>query len=359
MQTTSNFLLLLFLSGATAIDYCGYVSSFLPSECRCSNVNHGFDLKCSVNFFNLDNVGLDLSISPCGHPAEATLDFTDTKFHIQHELAGLHAGKDLKWPVPGLSLDFPEVGEVGMVVDFGFEGNANALTIKIGLDACGKVAKFGICGSQLHVGLPLQVFSHTFQFTQFCNNSALFQHPLGQLLELPKPTNKTNKPAALLTTTVPKQAEATCSYASYSQCDAKWGDVKLGASTNTICHAGCAMTSVAMFLQSAGNNINPLQLNEFLISDGGYASKDLIIWSAVDAQFHVNFQGFNSNPTVDGIKQGLENCHGLIANVRDGSHWVLITGYVSDETFNVHDPGFNTQTYDLSDISQYATYVKN
>jgi hypothetical protein len=118
------------------------------------------------------------------------------------------------------------------------------------------------------------------------------------------------------------------------------------------------MTSVAMFLQSSGNNINPLQLNEYLISNGGYAQQDLIIWSAVDAQFHVNFQGFNSHPTVDGIKQGLDDCHGLIANVRDGSHWVLITGYASDETFTVHDPGFNTQTYDLSDISQYAIYVK-
>jgi hypothetical protein len=368
MAAVSLLLLLTFLTGATAIDYCGYVSSFLPSECRCTNVNRGFDLQCSVNFFNLDNVGLDLNISPCGHPAEAVLDFTDTKMNIHHKLAGLQAGKDLKWPVPGLSLDFPEVGEVGMVVDFGFEGNADSLSIKIGLDACGKVAKFGICGSQLHVGLPLEVFSHTFQFTHFCTNSSLFQPPLGQLLERPKPrpdpipTNTTDKPAALLPRTTPKQGnslETKCSYASYSQCDAKWGDVKLGTSTNTICHAGCAMTSVAMFLQSAGNNINPLQLNEFLISDGGYASKDLIIWSAVDAQFHVNFQGFNSNPTVDGIKQSLDDCHGLIANVRDGSHWVLITGYVSDETFNVHDPGFNTQTYDLSDISQYATYVQN
>ena len=284
---------------STAIDYCGYVARFLPSECNCANANHGFDLKCSVNFFDLDNVGLQIKVAPCGHPAEAELDFTDTKFNIRHELAGLHAGRDLQWPVPGLSLDFPGVGEVGMVVDFGFEGNAASLSLKIGLDACGKVAKIGICGSQLHVGLPLQVFSHTFNFGQFCANSSMYQLPLGELLELPKPrTNKTienetlkeEKKITNWTTTEVDSLDA-CSYSSYSQCDSRWSDTKLGTSTNTICHAGCAMTSVAMFLQSSGNNINPLQLNEYLMSNGGYAQQDLIIWSAVDAQFHVNFQG--------------------------------------------------------------------
>jgi len=407
------FILLLSLfAGATAIDFCGYVSRFLPSECNCANVNHGFDLQCNVNFFNLDKLGVELNVEPCGQPAEAVLDFTDTKFDIHHQLAGLVAGKTLKWPVPGLSLDFPEVGEIGVVLDFGFIGNAASLTINIDIDACGKIEHVGICGSELHLGLPLNVFSHTFDFSEFCTNSSMHQEPLGKLLELPKPMNKTRLPTRTkqieqidIIEQVNKRADAcrengqeceidctycsgdcskccsrccdgqhhvfqhnvaqcgvdvvknidtsSCHYASYKQCDSKWGDLQLGTSTNTICHAGCAMTSVAMFLQTSGNNLTPLQLNEYLISNGGYASKDLLIWSAVDSQFGVTFQGKNKSPTVDGIKQGLNNCHGLIANVRSGSHWVLITEYVSGTTFNVHDPGFNTATYDLSDMSQF------
>jgi hypothetical protein len=336
------------------------------------------DLQCNVDFFDLDTIGLDLNLSPCVNPASATLSVTDTKFNIHHELAGLHAGKALQWPIPGLSLSLPDVGEVGVVVDFNIEGNIAELDLSVGLDACGKIVHVGICGSRLHIGLPLNILSHTFNFSQACDNDAMFQEPLELdavkmlpslfndtvqtktlALVLPPTTTQEEKKTTKELTTESSEMSSSCSYASYKQCDSAWGKVHLGTSTNTICNSGCAMTSVTMFLQSVGNKLTPLQLNEWLISNGGYASKDLLIWGAVDTQFGVTFEGKNTSPTVSDIQKGLDNCQGLIANVRGGSHWVLITGFVSGTTFQVHDPGFNQATYDLSEMKQLAVYNKN
>ena len=353
------YLFVLSLPVIESIDFCGPISRYLPSECHCSNVNHGFDLACEVNFFKLDKIGLDLTLSPCVSPASAELDVTDTKFNIHKELAGLHAGKALQWPIPGLSLSLPKVGEVGVVVDFNIEGDAAELTLKVGLDACGKVSHVGICGSRLHIGLPLNVLSHTFNFSHACDNDAMIQEPLGLDVVKMLPSLHMYNDTTSSSTKVLTSETLSCSYASYKQCDSAWGKVHLGTSSNTICNSGCAMTSVAMYLQSIGNKLTPLQLNEYLISNGGYASKDLLIWGSVDTQFGVTFEGKNTSPSVSDIQKGLANCQGLIANVRGGSHWVLITGFVSGTTFSVHDPGFNVDSYDLSEMKQLAVYNKN
>lgn len=57
----------------------------------------------------------------------------------------------------------------------------------------------------------------------------------------------------------------------------------MGNSSTTIAAAGCAMTSVSMVLatyQIPINNrvANPMNLNNYLTENGGYASGDLIIW---------------------------------------------------------------------------------
>ena len=59
---------------------------------------------------------------------------------------------------------------------------------------------------------------------------------------------------------------------------------------------------------------------------------------------------------MDVLTAGLEACHGIIANVRGGTHWVLLTGYVSGTTFSVHDPYFSQATYDTSEMLLYAVY---
>ncbi len=74
-----------------------------------------------------------------------------------------------------------------------------------------------------------------------------------------------------------------CGWAAYKQWDSEWGSNELGTGSLTICQAGCAMSSVAMYLTTRGHHYTPGSLNVWLKDNGGYASGDLIIWSTVDS----------------------------------------------------------------------------
>ena len=153
-----------------------------------------------------------------------------------------------------------------------------------------------------------------------------------------------------------KSASSNCSFAYYSQCDSEWADIPLGTSSSeTICSAGCAMSSTAMMLSHYGTNMNPEQLNTWLIDNNGYVDGDLLVWDSVDT-FGPSFQGIETGVSVDELSNGIAQCHGIIANVRDNTHWVLLTGYAGDDTFYVNDPGFDDSTYSYSDMSQWAVY---
>ncbi len=61
----------------------------------------------------------------------------------------------------------------------------------------------------------------------------------------------------------------------YKQCGESWSNDRLGTSSkNTICTAGCAMSSVSMYLQTRGISSNPGSLNAWLTKNGGYVSGD-------------------------------------------------------------------------------------
>ena len=107
MMSTATVLALT-LSTATA-NFCGEISPYLPSECSCSERQYGATVSCSVNFFSEDTITITGDLQLCSSPAEADLVITDTKFGIHHELAGLVAGKALDFPIPGLSLDLPDI----------------------------------------------------------------------------------------------------------------------------------------------------------------------------------------------------------------------------------------------------------
>lgn len=121
-------------------------------------------------------------------------------------------------------------------------------------------------------------------------------------------------------------ASTSSDWVMYKQCDSRWGGNQLGycAGTN-VCAAGCAMSSVAMMLASKGVGLDPGSLNSWLISNGGYADGCDIIWSVPDRWGVTSFQGIetaNESEICNGLAQG----HGIIANVMNGGHWVLLTG---------------------------------
>eukprot|EP00027_Filamoeba_sp_ATCC50430_P003969 CAMPEP_0168557804 /NCGR_PEP_ID=MMETSP0413-20121227/9626_1 /TAXON_ID=136452 /ORGANISM="Filamoeba nolandi, Strain NC-AS-23-1" /LENGTH=124 /DNA_ID=CAMNT_0008588871 /DNA_START=242 /DNA_END=616 /DNA_ORIENTATION=- len=105
---------------------------------------------------------------------------------------------------------------------------------------------------------------------------------------------------------------------------------------------------------------NPDTLNRWLIQNNGYANTDLIIWSSVEALGGVTLYEYKSNSeeTPSKIQNYLSKCYGVIANVRDGSHWVLVTGWEDNNsnTFYVNDPGFSTTTYPYSEMLKFVVY---
>ena len=141
-------------------------------------------------------------------------------------------------------------------------------------------------------------------------------------------------------------------YPLYKQCDSRWGSEKLGTSANTICSAGCLMSSCSMALAGTGHNYNPSTLNKWLTSNGGYASGDLLIWGAIN-KLGLTFEGKVGNSQ---IKAKLDQGKVVILNVHNGGHWVLAYSY-SGDTINVNDPGYSTSSYSLSQIVDGQTGI--
>jgi len=141
-------------------------------------------------------------------------------------------------------------------------------------------------------------------------------------------------------------------YPLYKQCDPSWGSQQLGTSANTICKAGCAMSSVAMALGGIGKNYNPGTLNTWLKANGGYVSGDLLVWGAV-GKLGLSYQGKITNAQVPAnVNAG----HIVVLNVHNGGHWVLATSMASGSVANVHDPGYSTTQYSTSEVVGAALY---
>jgi hypothetical protein len=126
-------------------------------------------ITCHLFTFYPSAITGDLEL--CQNPAHATIVIDDSKFGIHHELAGLTAGKAIDIAIPGLSLDIPDIGSVGVNVVFDIEGDLENLEIKLGLDGCGKVLGHEACGSDLTSKLPIYVLDHTFDFDSLCQQA--------------------------------------------------------------------------------------------------------------------------------------------------------------------------------------------
>ncbi len=158
---------------------------------------------------------------------------------------------------------------------------------------------------------------------------------------------------AALNTTIPFE------FPLFGQCDDKWGDDYMG--TKTICQVGCLMSSTAMAI--AGSNIliddndsTPKTLNVWLRDNEGYSNNDLIesqvpLIDPARITWPEDGMDRDKNLSYDTIVEYLEAGRIVIGNVNEGGHFVLITGYSSEDhdTFVVNDPGYHKDTYSYKD----------
>ena len=114
-------------------------------------------------------------------------------------------------------------------------------------------------------------------------------------------------------------------YTLFKQCDGKWGSNKLGTSSNTICKAGCAMSSVAMILatyglKTSGAATNPGNLNTWLTHNGGYVSGDLLVWGSVSK---LGLPYINSYSGHAQAIPAFDKNQNIVLNVNNGGHFVI------------------------------------
>lgn len=175
-------------------------------------------------------------------------------------------------------------------------------------------------------------------------------------------------------------------FPTFKQCDPRWGNDTMGVQgageRDTICHQGCAMSSLAMsmrgygFVLPNGIEITPGTLNHWLVDNHGYRCLDgncnNLVLDAADALTGGKIRlvgewggtccgGSSARPMLEEIKEFLSPKSDrhvvVIAHVRNSSHFILLNAW--NETagaFQVNDPGFNTSQYSFSSISDVIMY---
>ncbi len=134
----------------------------------------------------------------------------------------------------------------------------------------------------------------------------------------------------------------------YSQRDIRWAAHPLGTKS-TIGANGCLMTCASMVCNSFGHASNPLQLNDWLTSHGGYLDGNLFLWDAIERLYpDMKFDGFVYNPTTAQIRAAIQA--GMLpimfVDFNDDTpliemHWVTGIGVTNDDVI-IADPWTGT-----------------
>ena len=75
--------------------------------------------------------------------------------------------------IPGLSVKIPYINvNAGIVLDVSVGGNAESLSLKVGIDACAQLPVVGKqCGSKLTSDLPIWLIKETYAFGSLCKSA--------------------------------------------------------------------------------------------------------------------------------------------------------------------------------------------
>lgn len=135
----------------------------------------------------------------------------------------------------------------------------------------------------------------------------------------------------------------------YSQTDARWKNVKLGSSGQTLGQIGCTTTCIAMTESyRRGTTIRPDTMSYSL----SYSSSGSLYWPS-------NYTTTTS-VSFNAIKNILNQGKPVILGLRTSAystHWVVVTGY-SGNTYYVNDPGSSSRTTLASVFEKYPYFYK-
>merc|ERR1712070_1266308 len=151
---------------------CSIIASDLPKSCKCADFELGGRASCEVDLLGRDTIAVNIDIEPCSYVAHMDLSLTESMHGIHKEIAGVAAGSVYNYPVPGVSVPVPRLGNASVVVSAAIDGNAEHLSVKVGLDACGEVRQRTVCASRFMKWLPIDVVNGSWKFGDLCSTVA-------------------------------------------------------------------------------------------------------------------------------------------------------------------------------------------
>jgi len=153
---------------------CSYLTDSLPDFCTCVDTTTlGASLACDVDVIGLDTIGVKGDFEPCGSPLHIDLEVTEADLGIDYPIAGITMGDSQSFPIPGLDWGIPGLGDAGGQMAVTIDGNIAALTVTVGVDACGSVLGITTCASTVDpVDFPINLLSGEFDFSDLCTAKA-------------------------------------------------------------------------------------------------------------------------------------------------------------------------------------------
>lgn len=151
----------------------------LPEECVCNELpHHHLEVECLKPFessFLNDTVGILLDFDICNpQGSQLDIDLVERDYNITYTIAGVHAGEENNYPIPGWSIIIPGLGHLGMDVAVSIAGNPDMLAVKVGLNACLVFHTHNICAESvpgLNMILPWYILQGTYSFGDWCETA--------------------------------------------------------------------------------------------------------------------------------------------------------------------------------------------
>tara|TARA_B100000795_G_scaffold17640_1_gene11707 strand:+ start:707 stop:1414 length:708 start_codon:yes stop_codon:yes gene_type:complete len=149
---------------------CSVIADDLPSECQCTSGSGvgEFTVACTVDFLDIDEIGLTGNFQPCGSPAQANFEVTEADLGIDYTKS-YEAGDAQEFPIPGLTVGIPIVGDAQVELAVNLGGDFSSLTVALGLDACIDTVIGDECGSDVSSELPYYAIQDSYDFSNYCN----------------------------------------------------------------------------------------------------------------------------------------------------------------------------------------------
>merc|ERR1712176_718069 len=114
----------------------------LPKDCQCFNEFRGGRIECDVLMLGNDPIGVEVRLLPCHLPSMVDVRIKEEAHDIRFQLAAIRAGKEVRVPVPGLSVGVPSGPNAGVQLRVFLNGSPSSLQTLVCLGACAQVGFF-------------------------------------------------------------------------------------------------------------------------------------------------------------------------------------------------------------------------